>query len=199
MRIPVTTVRRAPLCLTLLLLLPSCGAPPATDPLDAAIRSLAPGETVIYARTLAAGVEEAAPEGIVAVVRDGAGRLVLRVYEWDGRDTTLAHESAGDETFENLDLYDADGDGRRDIVVVWGGGQLSQVEVIGRQEDDRYRTLFENAGSAIEIRQTPAGELELLVTGRTYEEQPGQPIVYESIPYRWDGARFSPFLPAPSE
>ena len=191
--------RGAPFMLALLLLLlPSCGAPAAGDPLGGVMQSLPPGETVVYARILPAEVEEAPPDGVVAVVRETSGRLTLRLYEWDGRKARLAHTVPGGETFQNLDLFDADGEGRPDIVVIWGGGQLSLVEVIGRGEDDGYRSLFQEAGSEIEIRRTPAGLLELLVTGRTYEEQPGQPPVYESIPYRWDGERFSAALTVPA-
>ena len=195
MRLSDPALRSAPLVVTLLILLPSCGAPAVNDPLGAVIRTLPSGETVLYVRTLTTEDEEAPPEGVVAVVREAAGRLTLRVYDWDGRSVILAHSAPGGETFQNLDLFDADGDGRRDIVVIWGGGQLSVVEVIGRQENDRYRSLFQNAGSEIEIRQTASGQLELLVTGRTYEEPPGQPPVYETIPYRWDGERFSPATP----
>ena len=199
MRISDAAPRSAPfLVALLLLLLPSCGAPAANDPLGGVMQSLPSGETVLYARTLPAEVEEAPPEGVVAVVRETTGRLTLRVYEWDGRKARLALTVPGGETFQNLDLFDADGDGRPDIVVIWGGGQLSLVEVIGRREDESYRSLFQEAGSEIEIRRTPAGLLELLVTGRTYEEQPGQPPVYESIPYRWDGDRFSAPLPVPA-
>jgi hypothetical protein len=197
MRISDAARRSSPFLPALLLFLPCCGAPAANDPLGGVMQSLPSGETVLYARTLPGEVEEAPPEGVVAVVREPSGRLTLRVYEWDGREAHPAHTVPGGETFQNLDLFDADGDGRSDIVVIWGGGQLSLVEVIGRREDDRYRSLFQEAGSEIEIRRTPAGLLELLVTGRTYEEQPGQPPVYESIPYRWDGERFSTALPVP--
>jgi len=181
------------------ILVPSCGGPAADDPLGAVIRSLPSGMAVLYARTLVAEDEEAQPVvGVVAVVREAADRLTLRVYDWDGRSVALTHSVAGGETFENLDLFDADGDGRRDIVVIWGGGQLSMIEVIGRRKDERYRSLFQNAGSEIEIRQTVTGQFEILVTGRTYEERPGQPPVYETIPYRWDGERFSPANPRPA-
>jgi len=185
-------LRGASLVIALSILLPSCSGPAAVDPLGAVIGSLPSGMTVLYARTLAADIEDDQSAGVVTVVREADGRLTLRVYDWDGRSATLAHSVAGGETFENLDLFDADGDGRRDIVVIWGGGQLSLVEVIGRRRDDIYRSLFQNAGSEIEIRQTAAGQLEIVVTGRTYEELPGQPPVYETIPYRWDGERFSP-------
>ena len=191
-------LRRAPLVCSLLILLSSCSGSDTNDPLGEVLRSLPSAETVLYVRTLTAEDEDASPEGVVAVVRDTAGRLALRIYDWDGRSATLAHSVPGGETFQNLDLFDADGDGRRDIVVIWGGGQLSVVEVIGRQENSRYRSLFQNAGSEIEIRQTPDGRLELLVTGRTYEEPPGQPPVYETVPYRWDGEHFSPASPGPA-
>jgi hypothetical protein len=188
----------APLLVILSILLASCGEPAVNDPLGGVIRSLPAGESVLYARTLAAEDEEGPPEGVVAVVSEAAGRLQLRVYDWDGRSASLAHTVPGGETFQNLDLFDADGDGRREIVVIWGGGRLSVVEVIGRQGNDRYRSLFQNAGSEIEIHQTPGGRLELLITGRTYEEEAGQPPVYETIPYRWDGERFSPATAVPS-
>jgi len=191
-------LRSTPLLVTLTILLASCGEPAIYDPLGAVIRSLPPGESVLYARTLAAEDEEGPPEGVVAVVRGAAGRLALRVYDWDGRSASLAHSVPGGETVQNLDLFDADGDGRREIVVIWGGGRLSVVEVIGRQGNGRYRSLFQNAGSEIEIRQAPGGRLELLITGRTYEEEAGQPPVYETIPYRWDGERFSPATTVPS-
>lgn len=190
--------RSASLLAILTILLASCGEPAVNDPLGGVIRSLPAGESVLYARTLGAEGEEGRPEGVVAVVREAAGRLELRLYDWDGRSATLAHTVPGGETFQNLDLFDADGDGRREIVVIWGGGRLSVVEVIGRRGDDRYRSLFQNAGSEIEIRQAPGGRLELLITGRTYEEEAGQPPVYETIPYRWDGERFSPATAVPS-
>jgi hypothetical protein len=182
----------------LTILLASCGGPATYDPLGGVIRSFPSGESVLFARTLAAADEDGAPAGVVVVVRDVDGRLELRVYEWDGRSASLAHSVPGGETFQNLDLFDADGDGRRDIVVIWGGGRLSIIEVIGRRGEDRYRTLFQNAGSEIEIRQAPGGGLELVITGRTYEEEAGQPPVYESVPYRWDGEHFSPATPGPS-
>ncbi len=191
-------LRSAPLVAILTILLASCGGSATGDPLGDVIRSLPSGEAVLYARTLAAADEVCPPAGVVAVVREADGRLELRVYDWDGRSASLAHSVPGGETFQSLDLFDADGDGRREIVVIWGGGQLSIVEVIGRRREERYRTLFQNAGSEIEIRQAPGGRLELVITGRTYEEQAGQPPVYESIPYRWDGAHFSPATPVPS-
>jgi len=192
----LSTLRAASLLILPFLLLPSCGGPAANDPLGAVIGSLPSGTDVLYVRTLIDENEEAQPVvGVVAVVREAVDRLTLRVYDWDGRTVSLAHSVAGGETFENLDLLDADGDGHRDILVIWGGGQLSMVEVIGRREDEPYRSLFQNAGSEIEVRRTVTGQIEILVTGRTYEELPGQPPVYETIPYRWDGEHFSPTNP----
>lgn len=192
-------LRSAPLISSLiLLLLSSCGGPETDDPLGGVMRAIPSEETVLYARTLAPELDDAMPEGVVAVVRDRSGRLALRVYDWDGRSASLEYSIEGGETFENLDLFDADGDGRRDISVIWGSGQLSVIEVIGRRQNGRYRSLFQNAGSEIEVRQTPDGRLELLVTGRTYEEEPGQPPVYETVPYRWDGEEFSSATPSRS-
>ncbi len=198
MRVSHPALRSAPLVAILTILLVSCGGPATYDPLGEVIRSLPSGEAVLYARTLAAADEDGPPAGVVAVVREVDGRLELRVYDWDGRSASLVHSVPGGETFQNLDLFDADGDGRRDIVVIWGGGRLSIIEVIGRRGEERYRTLFQNAGSEIEIRQAPGGGLELVITGRTYEEEAGQPPVYESVPYRWDGEHFSPATPGPS-
>ncbi len=54
----------------LTILLASCGGPATYDPLGGVIRSLPSGESVLYARTLAAADEDGPPAGVVAVVRE---------------------------------------------------------------------------------------------------------------------------------
>ena len=51
------------------------------------------------------------------------------------------------------------------------------------------------SSSQIEERYAPAGTVDFLITSRTYEEAEGQPPVYGSALYRWDGVSFTEIRP----
>ena len=156
-------------------------------PLTRLTESLDPGERLLYVRALEPETPDKAPEAIVAVVEDSEERLELRVYE-DAHDRlSLSHRSPGGERFRNVDLIDVNADGRRDIVATWEGGHLTILEVFARRDDRTYQSIFQNAGREVEIRHAAGGGVEFFITSRTYEEGPGQPPIYESERYRWDG------------
>ncbi len=169
----------------------ACGDRPHDDPLIDLAPKLDPGERLIYIRTLDPTGSSRSPEGVVAVVAQPDDRLELRIYERRGEGSALAHRAAGGDRFLNLDLVDVNGDGRLDLIATWGGGHLTIVDVIGREKGGTYRSLFQNAGREVEIRHGPGGSVGFAITGRTFEEGAGQPPVYETTLYRWDGAAFT--------
>jgi hypothetical protein len=182
--------RRPWLAALLLVSVSAACAPAVTD--DPAIRALErvlrPGDRLVLARSLDSGKGNR----VAAVVRPGAGKPELRIYDLgDGRaEPAVVHRSQQGDFFRNLVLEDVTGDGQEEILATWTGGQLEILEVLGLAADGSYATLFHNGGQTIERRSTADGVAEFWITSRTYEEKPGQPPTYAVAVYRWDGSRF---------
>lgn len=128
---------------------------------------------------------------VAVVVATAGGKPELRIYEKGEKGSfVLAHSTHQGDQFRNLVLEDVNADGREEILVTWSGGHLEILEVIARRDDGSYATLFQNAGREIERRYGQTGAAEFWITGRNYEEKPGQPPTYSTTVYRWEGDRF---------
>jgi hypothetical protein len=153
--------------------------------------TLGAGDRVVLLRALDPGPGTGPQELIAAIVRRGDGRPELRCYEKKGKDYALAHTTQQGDRFRNLTIEDVTDDGRPEILATWEGGQLEILQVIARADDGSWATIFQNAGQEIERRYAPGGTVEFWITGRTYEEGPGQPPIYATVVYRWDGKGFT--------
>ena len=174
-------------CLAAAAWVPGCVARSDDPSIRVLGRALARGERLILARCLDPGTADR----IAAVVRTGRGLEELRIYEMkNGRPAATGTFREGDR-FSNLVTEDVNGDEREEILAVWASGHLEVLQVIGRTADGTYATLFQNGGQEIERRHGPGGLVEFWITGRTYEEAEGQPPVYGTTVYRWDGKAFS--------
>lgn len=176
-------------------LLPACG-PPRGDPILPRLeRALGPGDRLILVRLLEPDPGTEPGDRIAVALRPASGSQEVRIYERRGKEYALAHTTRQGDLFLNLALEDVDGNGRPEILTTWEGGHLEILEVIARGEDGLYRTVFQNAGQEIERRHGPGGTVEFWITGRTYEEEAGQPPIYATTVYRWDGKGFSEVKP----
>lgn len=179
--------------LPLLLVLPiaACGGDAGDPVLDGLAAVLAPDERLLQMRLL----DPESSGAVAAVVRESGGGQELRIYEREGDGAFRArHRSRQGDQLSKLELEDLTGDGREEILATWSGGRLEILEVVARRPDGSYATIFENGGRRIERGYAPDGGREIRVTSRTYEEEQGQPPVYEVTTYRYDGERF---IPAP--
>ncbi len=174
-----------------LLLTLACGQRSDDPVLRVMTAALGKGDRVILVRALDSGPATGPREAIAAIVRRGDGRPELRLYEGNGRDLAPAFTTQQGDRFRNLTLEDVTGDGRPEILAFWEGGQLEILQVIARADNGSWATLFQNAGQEIERRYAPGGAVEFWITGRTYEEGPGQPPVYASVVYGWNGKGFA--------
>jgi hypothetical protein len=164
-------------------------------PLAAVAKTLGPGERIVAMRDL----DAVAARSVAAVVLAPGAKSELRIYQIDERGGAgiVLRVGQGD-VFRNLALEDVDGDGRDELIATWRGGHLEMIEVIARGPDGGYRSIFQNAGREIERRVGPSGVAEFWITGRTWEEPPGQPPAYETNVYRYrDGGFVEVAPPAP--
>ena len=128
---------------------------------------------------------------LVAVVRTAKGNDELWVTApAAGRRTPVQSFRAAD-AFANLSVEDLNLDGRPELVVRWTGGQLEVVQVLMRGEDGAWTEAMQNGGQIIEERRRPDRTTAFWITSRTYEESPGQPPIYDTHVWRWDGRAFS--------
>ena len=150
-------------------------------------------EEVILQRVL----PESLGEGAVAlVVRTPggatAGPVELRIAERRaGGALAVTHTSRPGDEFKNLSVEDLTGDGTPEIASTWLGGQLEVIEVLGRGADGEWKALLQNAGQTVETRRRADHAAAFWITSRTYEEETGQPPVYQTTIYEWNGTAFS--------
>ena len=137
------------------------------------------------------GAPAPVPELLAAVVQMPDGKLELRIAEQRPQGRVRTHSSRPGDEFRNLTVEDLNADGQPEIVSTWTGGQLEVVEVLGRSVAGDWNVLLQNAGQVIEERHQPDRSTSFWITSRTYEEEPGQPPVYQTTVYRWDGAAFT--------
>ncbi len=189
----IPSVRRASewciLLLFLVLPIAACGGDAGDPVLDGLAAVLAPDERLLQMQLL----DPESPDAVAAVVQEPGGGQELRIYERDGdRPYRARYRSRQGDRLSNLELEDVTGDGREEILATWSGGRLEILEVVERQPDGSYVTIFENGGRGIERRDSPDGGREIRVTSRTYAEEGGEPPAYEMTIYRYDGDRFAP-------
>lgn len=153
------------------------------DPALAFLRgTLGPGERVIALRDL----EPVAGGSFAAVVVAPGGKPELRLYQSDGHGSfVVVFATRQGDIFRVLALEDVNADGRDEIVATWRGGHLEMIEVVGRDAQGAWVSLFQEAGREIERRYGAGGTSEFWITSRTYEEGPGQPPAYATTIYRW--------------
>jgi hypothetical protein len=182
-----------PLVLTALCLsLPACGARHDDPTLAALMANLGTGDRLIETRVL----DPPVGDRVAAIVRPADGASELRIYERkDDEEYAVVHRSRQGDQFRNLMLEDVTGDGREEILVIWSGGHLEIVEILARAEDGTYTTLLQDAGREIEKRYASGGRIEFWITSRAYTEDAGQPPIYDTTIYRWDGEAFAPPTP----
>ncbi len=177
------------------LLLAACSGAADDPALDALRKSLSRGERLLQMRIL-----EPASEGAIAAVVQPAGKEPeLRIHERDrSGDSVVRCRSRLGDTLRVLEAEDLDGDGREEVLATWIGGHLEILEILKREADGSCRTLFQDGGQAVVRRLGPGGATEIRVTSRTYDEEAGQPPVYDTTIYRWTGDAFeSAGPPAP--
>jgi hypothetical protein len=146
------------------------------------------GESVVLVRTL----PQPSPAGSVAVVVTGReGKVELRIAEpkGDGDGLAVVHTSRPGDEFRNLTVEDVTGDDAPEVVSSWIGGQLEVVEVLGRASG-AWTALLQNGGQEVERRRRADRTTSFWITSRTYEEATGQPPVYQTTIYSWDGTQF---------
>jgi hypothetical protein len=148
---------------------------------------VARGESVILVRAL----PSPAPAGSLAVVVTGLDhKIELRLAEPKGGPLAIVHTSRPGDEFRNLTVEDVTGDGAPEVVTSWIGGQLEVVEVLGRAPAGQWTQLLMNGGQEVETRPRADHTTAFWITSRTYEESAGQPPVYQTIVYSWDGTQF---------
>lgn len=149
-------------------------------------------------------------EAIAVVVKTAEGPVELRLAERRGsgavnapRGSGAANESRGKsklevthtsrpgDEFRNLVVEDLTGDGRPEIASTWLGGQLEVIEVLGRVDGDGWMVLLQNAGQTVETRRRSDHLATFWITSRTYEEETGQPPVYQTTIFEWNGRAFA--------
>ncbi|HET8948350.1 MAG TPA: hypothetical protein VFQ07_15325 [Candidatus Polarisedimenticolia bacterium] len=152
-------------------------------------------------------------DGAVAlVVRGGDGAVELRLAERraggaltggavaggaltggavTGGALTVTHTSRPGDEFRNLSVEDVTGDGKPEITTTWLGGQLEVIEVLGRDAQGEWKSLLQNGGQTIEERRRSEGAASFWITSRTYEEEAGQPPVYQTTIFDWNGSAFT--------
>jgi hypothetical protein len=163
------------------------------DPTLAALAAdLGPGDRLIETRVL----DPPAGDRIVAVVQPSEDPTELRIYERrNGGEYAVVHRSRQGDRFRHLELEDVTTDGREEILITWAGGHLEILEILARADDGTYSPLLQDAGREIEKRYGPGGRIEFWITSRTYAENSGQPPVYDTTVYRWDGRAFADRTP----
>jgi len=146
-------------------------------------------EEVILQRVLPPSLGEG---GVALVVRTVDGPVELRIAERRaGGALTVVHTSRPGDEFRNLSVEDLTGDRRPEIATTWLGGQLEVIEVLGRDAAGAWKPLLQNAGQTIEERRRSEGAASFWITSRTYEEETGQPPIYQTTIYDWNGSAFS--------
>lgn len=182
--------------------LPSCRRPAPDSLLGDLTGLVRPGEVLLLLRRVPAapapgspGASAPVPELQVLVVKLPDGKTELRIGEQRSQGRVQVHASRPGDEFRNLTVEDVNADGRPEVVTQWQGGQLEVVEVLGRDPGGSWSPLLQNAGQIVEERRLPDRTTAFFITSRTYEEEAGQPPVYETLIYRWDGKGFTLNLP----
>ena len=138
-------------------------------------------------------------DGAVAlVVKGGDGAIELRLAErragggaGTGGALVVTHASRPGDEFRNLSVEDVTGDGKPEVTSTWLGGQLEVIEVLGRDAQGQWKSLLQNGGQTIEERRRSEGAASFWITSRTYEEETGQPPVYQTTIFDWNGTLFA--------
>ena len=129
---------------------------------------------------------------LAIVVRGGDGGVELRLAERrPGGALVVTHASRPGDEFRNLSVEDVTGDGKPEVTTTWLGGQLEVIEVLGRDAQGEWKALLQNGGQTIEERRRSEGPASFWITGRTYEEEAGQPPVYQTTIFDWNGTAFA--------
>lgn len=129
---------------------------------------------------------------IALVVKGGDGEVELRLAERRaGGALTVTHASRPGDEFRNLSVEDVTGDGKPEVTTTWLGGQLEVIEVLGRDAQGEWKALLQNGGQTIEERRRSEGAAAFWITSRTYEEETGQPPVYQTTIFDWNGTLFA--------
>jgi hypothetical protein len=129
---------------------------------------------------------------IAVVVKTAEGPVELRLAERRGGGALeVTHASRPGDEFRNLVVEDLTGDGRPEIASTWLGGQLEVIEVLGRGADGGWTVLLQNAGQTVETRRRSDHLAAFWITSRTYEEETGQPPVYQTTIFEWNGRAFA--------
>jgi len=150
-------------------------------------RTLKPGERILALRDL----EALAGGSFAVVVVAPGGKPELRILQADGKgDFGTVFSTRQGDVFRTMALEDVNADGRDEILVTWRGGHLEMIEVVGRDAQGSWTSLFQEAGREIERRYGVGGTSEFWITSRTYEEGPDQPPAYTTTVYRWAGGTF---------
>jgi len=146
-------------------------------------------DEVLLARVLPPSLGDGA---IAAVVKTAEGPVELRLAErTGGGGLEVTHASRPGDEFRNLVVEDLTGDGRPEIASSWLGGQLEVVEVLGRGDGGGWTVLLQNAGQTVETRRRSDHVAAFWITSRTYEEETGQPPVYQTTIFEWNGRAFA--------
>ena len=154
---------------------------------------LKPNDEVVLQRVL----PEALGDGAIAVVvKTAGGPVELRLAErlrggGAGGVLTVTHTSRPGDEFRNLMVEDLTGDGSPEIATTWIGGQLETIEVLGRGKDGGFTPLLQNAGQTVETRRRSDHVAAFWITSRTYEEATGQPPIYQTTVFDWNGTVFA--------
>lgn len=165
---------------------------------------LAADDEVILTRALP---ESLGDQAFAVVVKTAGGPVELRIAERPGAAAVAAgggaapkrssgplavtHTSRPGDDFRNLTVEDLTGDGRPEIASTWVGGQLEVIEVLGRDAQGAWKPLLQNAGQTVETRRRSDHVAAFWITSRTYEETTGQPPVYQTTVFEWNGTAFA--------
>jgi hypothetical protein len=166
------------------------GGAPAGAPAGAGPGSiLKDTDQVLMQRVLPAALGDGA---MALVVKNAEGAVELRLAERrkDGALAVTFTSRPADE-FRNLSVEDVTGDGTPEVTSTWLGGQLEVIEVLGRDAQGAWRPLLQNGGQTIETRRHDGRAAAFWITSRTYEEEAGQPPVYQTTIFDWNGQAFA--------
>lgn len=165
--------------------------PREEDTTDEFIRNL--GQGLVVHKAIAGDLRSRGEIFVAAVTKDDNDYAPkLRIFRKEGQDYMEEFVLPGVEQLDQLYIEDVNGDGYKDIISIFQGGQLTYISIVGFSNDriGLHELLSASGGIGVQLESLSDNTKEVLVTRRTYEEEPGQPWDQATDTYHWDGRQF---------